>query len=115
MIATASLGSLFAAAAAGRRLLHLPIDVQHAGHLGVKIGVAAFHVVAHFVRLHLVPAKDFAHRALRQLGKAGVALRRSVLARMTRQKPRCPQLVGIAKLLGLPARQRCQPRPWPQA
>ena len=102
-------GLAFRCGGRGLDALHLPIDVQHVGHLGGKIRIAAFHIVAHFVRLHLVPAEDLAHRALRQIGKAGVALPRSVLARMMRQKPRCPQLVGIAKLLGLPACQRCQP------
>jgi hypothetical protein len=61
------------------------------------------------VRLHIVLAEDLAHRALHQVGKAGVALRRCVLAHMTGQKPRRPQLMGITKLLGLPARQRYQP------
>ena len=38
-----------------------------------------------------------------------MSLRGSMLASVAGQKPRCPQFVGIAKFLRLPARQRHQP------
>ena len=45
--------------------------------------------------------EDFAHRALRQTGKARMSLlRRSVLAGMAGEKPRRPQFVGIVS--GMP-------------
>ena len=66
-------------------------------------------IVAHLVRLDFLLAEDLAHRALDQIGETFVPRRRSVLARMTGQKPRRPQLVRIAVLLGLVARQRHQP------
>jgi hypothetical protein len=95
-----------------RRLLqesHLMINTQHLGHLLGKVGIALFQVVSHFVRLHLVLAEDLAHRALRQIGEACVSLCRSVLASVAGQKSRRPKFVGIAEVLGLPARQRPQP------
>ena len=65
--------------------------------------------VAHLVRLDVLLAEDLAHRALDQVGETFVPGRRSALARMTCQQPRRPQLVRIAVLLGLVARQRHQP------
>src|SRR5262249_7212036 len=53
--------------------------------------------------------ENLAHRALDKIGKTFVSRRRSVLARMARQKTRRPQLVRIAVILGLVARQRHQP------
>ena len=90
--------------------LHLPIDVQHVGHLGGKIRIAAFHIVAHFVRLHLVPAEDLAHRALRQVGEAGVALR-GPCWRAWRARSRVVHSWWgwPPKFLRLPACQRRQP------
>ena len=75
--------------------------------------------------LDFLLAEDLAHRALNQLGETFVPRRRSVLACVTCQKPRRPQLMRIAVLLGLVARLRHQPgfglrrddrffaRPWP--
>src|SRR6202021_4337044 len=49
------------------------------------------------------------HAAVDKMGEIFDPPRRSVLARMTGQKPRRSQLVRIAVLLGLVARQRYQP------
>jgi hypothetical protein len=84
----------------------LAINAQHLGHLFRKIGIALFQVVSHFVRFDGFPVEDFAHRALRQIGKAGVSLRRSMLAG---EKPRRPQFVGVAQVLRLLTGQRHQP------
>ena len=77
------------------------------------------------VRLDFLLAEDLAHRALNQPGETFVPRRRAMLACVTCQKPRRPQLMRIAVLLGLVARQRHQPgfglrrddwffaRPWP--
>src|SRR5215813_6805463 len=56
-----------------------------------------------------VNSKDFAHRTLRQMRKARMSLRRSVLAGMTGEEPGRPQFMGIAQVLRFPARQRHQP------
>ena len=89
--------------------LDLAINAQNLGHLLLELGVATFQIVAHLVRLDFLLAEDLAHRALDQPGETFVPRRRAVLARMTCQKPRRPQLVRIAVLLGLVARQRHQP------
>ena len=68
-----------------------------------------FQVVPHFVRFDCFLVEDFAHRALRQMGKADVSLRRSVFASMAGEKPRRPQFVGIAQVLRLLTGQRHQP------
>jgi len=92
------------------------IDAQNLRHLlPFELGVAIFKIVAHLVRLDFLLAEKLAHRALNQMGEAFVTRRRSVLSRMTGQQPRRPQFVWIAVLLGLVARQRHQPGPWPQA
>ena len=61
------------------------------------------------MRLDFFLVEDFAHRALRQMGKARMSLRRSVLAGMVGEKPCRPQFMGIAQVLRFPARQRHQP------
>ena len=97
----------------GRPLLkdfHLAIDAQHLGHLFRKVGIALFQVVSHFVRLHLFLVQDLAHCALRQIGQTCMPFRRSMLASVAGEKPGRPQLVGIAEVLRLSARQRHQPR-----
>jgi hypothetical protein len=66
---------------------HLAINAQNLGHLFGKVGIALFQVVSHFVRLDFFLVEDFAHRALRQMGKARMSLRRSVLAGMAGEKP----------------------------
>ena len=109
MIATASLGFLFADGCRLLQQLHLAINAQHFGHLLRKLRVALLQVVAHLVRLHLLLVEDLAHRALGQVGEAGVPLRRSMLACVAGKKPRRPQFVRIAKFLRLPACQRRQP------
>ena len=105
--------------------LDLAINAQNLRHLLLELGIATFQIVAHLVRLDFLLAEDLAHRALNQLGETFVPRRRSVLACVTCQKPRRPQLMRIAVLLGLVARQRHQPgfglrcddrffaRPWP--
>ena len=89
--------------------LDLAIDAQNLRHLLLELGVATFQIVTHLVRLDFLLAEDLAHRALDQIGETFVPRRRPVLARMARQKPRRPQLVRIAVILGLVARQRHQP------
>src|SRR5215204_1518492 len=89
--------------------LHLAINAQHFGHLLRKLRIAAFQVVTHLVRLHLLLVEDLAHRALYQGGETRVPLRRPMLASMAGQKPGRPQFVRIAKILGLAACQRRQP------
>ena len=96
----------------GGRLLedfHLAINAQDLGHLFGKVGIALFQVVSHFVRLDFFLVEDFAHRALRQMGKARMSLCRSVLAGMAGEKPRRPQFMRIAQVLRFPACQRHQP------
>ena len=69
----------------GRRLLdklHLAIDAQNLRHLLLELRIAAFQVVADLVRLDLSRIENVAQRALSQLGKTGMPLRRPVLARM---------------------------------
>src|SRR6266850_1553178 len=105
--------------------LDLAINAQNLRHLLLELGIATFQIVADLVRLDFLLAEDLAHRALNQLGETFVPRHRSVLACVTCQKPRRPQLMRIAVLLGLVARQRHQPgfglrcddrffaRPWP--
>ena len=87
----------------------MAINAQHFGHLLSKVRIALFQVVSHFVRFHLFLVEDLAHCALGEVGEARMSLRGSMLASVAGQKPRCPQFVGIAKFLRLPARQRHQP------
>ena len=67
--------------------------------------------VSHFVRFHLFLVERILHTV--PLGEVGEThacrLRGSMLASVAGQKPRCPQFVGIAKFLRLPACQRHQP------
>ena len=88
---------------------HLTIDAKHLGHLFRKVRIALFQVVSHFVRFHLFLVQDLANGALRQVGEAGISLRRSTLSRVASEKPRRPQFVRIAEVLRLPACQRYQP------
>ena len=90
----------------GRRLLdelHLAIDAQNLRHLLLELRVAAFQVIANLVRLYLSRIEDVAQRALSQLGKAGMPLRRPVLACVAGEKSCRPQFVRIAEVLGLAA------------
>src|SRR5215471_2629753 len=89
--------------------LHLAIDAQNFRHLLLEFGIAAFQVIADLVRLYLLLIEYLAHRPLNQLGKAGVPLRRPMLARMASQQSRRPQLVRIAQFLRLAAGQRDKP------
>ena len=89
--------------------LDLAIDAQHFRHLMLELGVAVFQVVAHLVPFDVLLVEDLAHRALDQIGETFVPRRRSVLARVTCQQPCRPQLVRIAVLPRLVARQRYQP------
>jgi hypothetical protein len=61
---------------------NLAVDTQKFRHLLLELGVAAFQIVAHLVRLDFLLAEDLAHCALHQEGEAFVPRRRSVLARM---------------------------------
>src|SRR5271155_5382983 len=91
--------------------LDLAVDAQNFRHLGFELGVAAFQVVAHLVRLDLLLIEYLAQSALNQLAKAGVPFGWALLARVTSQKPRRPQFVRIAQVLRLAAGQRDQPCP----
>ena len=48
---------------------NLAIDAEHLRHLGLKLGVAAFQVVAHLVWLELLPVENLAHGALGKAAK----------------------------------------------
>jgi hypothetical protein len=61
------------------------------------------------VRLYVLLIQNLANRALRQIGQARMAFGRSALARMTSQKPGCPQFVGVTDVLRLATRQRHEP------
>ena len=101
----------------GRRLfqdLNLAIDAQNLRHLLLEIGIAAFQMVTHLMRFDFFLTENFAHRALDKIGEASVSRRCPVLARMARQQARRPQLVRIAVILGLVARQT-PARLWPPA
>ena len=91
--------------------LELAVDAQNFRHLGFELGVAAFQVVAHLVRLDLLLIEDLAQSALNQLAKAGVPFGRSMLTRVTSQKPGRPQFVRLAQVLRLAAGQRDRPCP----
>ena len=80
---------------------HLAINAQHFGHFFREVGAAALQIVAYFVRLHVFLVEDFAHRALHQVGEARMSLPRSMLAGVGGEKPRRPQFVRIAAVLGL--------------
>jgi len=98
----------------GRRLfdeLHLAIDAQNIRHLFFELRVAAFQVIADFVRLDLPLVEDVAQRALSQFGEAGMPVRRSVLPRMAGEKSRRPQFVRIAEFFGLAAGEIRNPCP----
>jgi len=56
--------------------LHLAIDAQNLGHLLFELRVATFQVIADLVRPYFLLIEDVAQRALSQLGKAGMPLRR---------------------------------------
>ena len=75
----------------------------------LELGIAAFQIVAHLVRLDFLLTENLAHCALHQMGETVMPRRRSVLARMPGQQPRRPQFMRIAVLLGLVAGQRHQP------
>src|SRR5271168_3416432 len=67
--------------------LDLAVDTQNFRHLGLELGVAAFQIVAHLVRLDFLLTEKLAHCALSQTGETLVTRRRSALARMAGQKP----------------------------
>src|SRR3954453_2170529 len=90
--------------------LHFAVDTKHFGHFGLKLGVAAFEVVADLMRSDLLAIKDFADRTLCKLGQALMSCGRSVLARMTGQQPCRPQLVRITEFVSFFASNRHQPR-----
>ncbi|WP_024521043.1 hypothetical protein [Bradyrhizobium sp. Tv2a-2] len=87
------------------------IDAQNLGHLPFELGVTIFKIVAHLVRLDLLVAENLADGALDQMGQAPMPCRRPPSTGMIGQQSRRPQLVRIAMVFGLVARQRCQPRP----
>jgi len=104
---------------------NLAINAQNFSHLLLELGVATFQIVPHLMRLNFFIAENLADRALGQIGKTFVPSPWRILACMAGQQPSRPQLVWIAVILGLVARQRHQPslglrrnhrllaRPWP--
>jgi hypothetical protein len=74
------------------------------GTAPIQNKVGAFLADPLLNRILTAPEKDL--RALRQIGQACMPLRRSILASVAGEKPGRPQLVGIAEVLRLPARQR---------
>ena len=88
---------------------HLSVDTKDRGHLGLKLGIALFQVVAYLVRLDFLLGQNFADRPLGQLAQAGMPSRGSVLPGMRGEQPGGPQFVGITQLSGLAARQCHQP------
>src|ERR1700719_4164166 len=89
--------------------LDLAVDAQNLRHLLLKFGIATFQIVANLVRLDFLLAENLTDRTLDKVGQTFVPRHRSALARMVCQQPRGPQLVRIAVLLCLVARQRHQP------
>src|SRR5437588_4911555 len=83
--------------------LHLTIDAQNLRHLLLKLRVTALQVIANLVWLDLLLIEDVAQRALSQLGKAAVPRTGRMLAHMTGEQTRRPQLVRIAEFLGFAA------------
>src|SRR6478672_11360089 len=65
--------------------------------------IAALQVIADLVRLYLLLIEDVAQSALSEVGKADVPCGRRMLAHMTGEQTRRPQLVRIAEFLGLAA------------
>jgi hypothetical protein len=85
------------------------IDAEDLGHLCLERLVAPFEIVARLVWLYLVAREDLADSALHDFGHARMPGRLRVLANVTRQQPRGPQLVWVSQVLRLAARQRHQP------
>ena len=83
--------------------LDLTIDAQNLRHLLLELRVAALQVIADLVRLYLLLIEDVAQSALSEVGKADVRCGRGMLAHMTGEQTRRPQLVRIAEFLGLAA------------
>lgn len=61
------------------------------------------------VWLDRLGGKDLADGALGQSGETSIASRRSMFTRMASQKPRRPQFMGTAEILGFLAGQRHKP------
>src|SRR4029077_6625702 len=78
---------------------NLAIDAEHLRHLGLKLGVAAFQVVAHLVWLQLLPVENLAHGALGKAGQTVMPPRRSMFARVTGQQPRRKRQRSITTLV----------------
>ena len=79
-----------ALAAAFFRDLDLAVDTQNFRHLGLELGVAAFQIVAHLVRLDFTLDREACTLAyaLSQTGETLVTRRRSALARRGRANSR---------------------------
>src|SRR6516162_11368125 len=90
--------------------LDLTVDAQNLRHLLFELRVATFEVIAHFVRLYLLPIEYGAQRALGQFGKAAVPLCRALLARMAGEESRRPQFVRVWPC----GRRGSQPKPSPR-
>ena len=88
--------------------LDLLVYTQDSGHLGIKVRISFFHVIAHLVgfkRLCREYLRDRAAPDLRQTRMAGPA---AVAAGMLGQKMGGPQFLGITELFGFAAGQRHQ-------
>src|SRR5215467_1041779 len=81
--------------------LNLLVDVEHGGHLGLKVGIAALHIIADFVRTKFRLGKDVVQFGATQPAQFGVTGGLAALANMLGQQPIGPQLIGVTQLLWL--------------
>src|SRR5262252_4645195 len=105
---------LFRGGRSGLNKPYLAVDAQNLRHLLFELRVASFQVIAHFVRLYLLPIEYVAQRALSQFGKAACAPLpgparvhggRGVALSTIRVDTRVPWPCG---------RRGSQPKPWPR-
>src|ERR1700723_3175106 len=87
------------------QLFDLAIDGNDLGHLRVKLGIAAFEVVAQFMRFDFGRGQYLAQSSLGKTGRTGVSGSHSPLAHVLGQQPGRPHFVRIAKILRLAAGQ----------
>src|SRR5258708_12285758 len=75
--------------------LDLAVDAQDFRHLLFELGVAAFKMVTHLMRLDFLLTENLAHRALDKISETSVSRPPPLLPRMPPQKTRPPQLVRL--------------------
>src|ERR1019366_6528268 len=89
---------------------HFLIDQQHLSHLALKLWIAPFQVILHFMRLQLLLLENPLHRGFGSTRQAGMSGANRVLTHMSRQGSARPQFGGIAQVFGLGASQMHHPR-----